>query len=88
MNNGKIIHNLSLTDGNSKEDIVEDSVSNTNFAVHDVKEFENFFELVLNDSITVKVLSRFQILKQLHHIQPKLLLIPLPIFEIRWTEEY
>ena len=68
MNNRKIIHNLSFTDCNSKENVVKDPVPNTNFAVHNVKEFKNFFELVLNDSITVNVLSRFQIFKKLHHI--------------------
>jgi len=59
MNNCIIIHYLSFTDGNSKEDIVKDSVTNSDFAVHNVKEFKDFFELILNDSVSYKVLSRF-----------------------------
>jgi hypothetical protein len=75
VNNGIIIHNLSFTNGNAKEYIVEDSVTNPCFTVHDVKEFEHFFKLVLDYTISVEVLTRFKALKKLHHVNPEFFVV-------------
>jgi hypothetical protein len=75
VNDSKIIHYLSFTDCNSKKDIVENSVANTDLAIHNVKEFKYFFELVLYNSIVVKILSWLEIFKQLYHINSKLFFV-------------
>ena len=57
------------------EYIIEDSVTNTCFTVHDVKKFEHFFELVLYDTISVEILTRLKAFKKLHHVNPEFFVV-------------
>ena len=68
MNHRIIIHHLSLFYSNTQEDIMEYSISNTNWSLGDEQQLKHFMELILQQIIILQVLSWFKTLKQLNNL--------------------